>query len=354
MKKITIIGAGPAGLAAAINLAKAGYKVKVYEKNKDVGLKLNGDFQGLENWTSKEDILESLKKMNIKINFPYSARCLQEVYGPDLNKTTMISKKPFYYLVRRGNLKGTLDTGLKKQAEETGVEIIYNKKIEHIDERSIIGVGAQQVDGIGVGITFDTKMKDRSIVILDDNMAPKAYAYLLIWNGKGTLVTCMFKGYNKGNEYFKKALENFKKIVDLDMKNIKHFGGFINFFLQKSNFKNNKIYVGECAGFQDYMWGFGMRYAMTSGYLAAKSVIENKDYNILWKKEFGGMLKTSLSNRFLFGKLGNSGYKKLIKIMKDNPHKFLMKNYKPSFTKKLIFPIAKLSYKAKKRKKCII
>src|SRR3989338_7396012 len=99
---IVIVGAGPAGLVSAINLAKAEYKVKVYEKNKEVEMKLNGDFQGLENWTSEEDVLESLKKMNIKINFPYSPRYSQEVYDSDLNKTTLKSKKPFYYLIRRG------------------------------------------------------------------------------------------------------------------------------------------------------------------------------------------------------------------------------------------------------------
>src|SRR3989344_763262 len=296
-------------------------------------MKLNGDFQGLENWTSEEDVLESLKKMNIKINFPYSPRYSQEVYDSDLNKTTLKSKKPFYYLIRRGRFKDTLDSGLKKQAKELGVEIIYNKEIKNIKRKCIIAIGSQEAEGIGVGITFDTKMKDISIVILDDNISPKAYAYLLIWDGKGTLVTCMFRDYHDGNIYFKKTLKRFKKIVKIDMKNIKHFGGFINFFLQKSNIESNKLYIGECAGFQDYMWGFGMRYAMASGYLAAKSIIENENYNALWKKEFNGLLKTSLSNRFLFERLGNSGYKKFIEKLKENPHEFLMKQYNPSFIK---------------------
>lgn len=69
MKKISIIGAGPSGLVAAINLAKAGYNVHVHEKNKDVGMRFDDDFQGLENWTSEEDISESLKKMKNKNNY---------------------------------------------------------------------------------------------------------------------------------------------------------------------------------------------------------------------------------------------------------------------------------------------
>ena len=38
---IHIIGAGPAGLTAAINLAKANVNVVLHEQNSDVGLRLN-------------------------------------------------------------------------------------------------------------------------------------------------------------------------------------------------------------------------------------------------------------------------------------------------------------------------
>jgi len=176
VKEMTIIGAGPAGLTAGINLAKAGYKVVIYEREKDVGKKLNGDFQGLENWTSEEDVLESFKKMNININFPYSPVYSGEIYDSELNKTLIKSKKPVFYSIRRGSFKDTLDTGLKKQAEKEGVKIIYNKNIKNMKKKCIIAIGSQQADGIGIGITFNIKMKDKVIVIFDDNIAPKAYA----------------------------------------------------------------------------------------------------------------------------------------------------------------------------------
>ncbi len=72
MKKIIILGAGLSGLTAAINLAKSGYTVDVYEKNKDVGMRFNGDIQGLENWSDKKDIIKELKERNIDIDFDYS------------------------------------------------------------------------------------------------------------------------------------------------------------------------------------------------------------------------------------------------------------------------------------------
>lgn len=36
-------------------------------------------------------------------------------------------------------------------------------------------------------------------------------------------------------------------------------------------------YVGELAGFLDARWGFGIRYDLLSGYLAAKSIMTGQE-----------------------------------------------------------------------------
>ena len=73
IENIKIAGAGPAGLTAAINLAKAGYQVEVFEKNHDTGVRFHGDLQGLENWSRERDIIDELHDMNIKsTNFNYN------------------------------------------------------------------------------------------------------------------------------------------------------------------------------------------------------------------------------------------------------------------------------------------
>lgn len=71
MNKVKIAGAGLSGLAAAINLAKAGKDVEVFELNKDCGCRFHGDLQGIENWSYEEDAILHLKNMGIKINFKY-------------------------------------------------------------------------------------------------------------------------------------------------------------------------------------------------------------------------------------------------------------------------------------------
>jgi flavin-dependent dehydrogenase len=55
---IRILGAGHAGLSAAINLSKAGYPVEVYDRQRDVGMRFHNDTEGLENWSKKIDALD--------------------------------------------------------------------------------------------------------------------------------------------------------------------------------------------------------------------------------------------------------------------------------------------------------
>ena len=63
--QIEIVGAGPAGLVCAIVLAKANRRVTVREWHKDVGHRFHDDFQGLENWTDAQDVLDELAAVGI-------------------------------------------------------------------------------------------------------------------------------------------------------------------------------------------------------------------------------------------------------------------------------------------------
>src|SRR3989304_6751826 len=64
-KEIDKVGAGPSGFVAAINLARAGYTVRVYEEKSDVGHRFHGDYQGLGNWSTKEGVTLPLEKIGI-------------------------------------------------------------------------------------------------------------------------------------------------------------------------------------------------------------------------------------------------------------------------------------------------
>lgn len=352
-KAVNIVGAGPAGLTAAISLAKNGYDVSLFEQNNDVGLRFNGDFQGLENWSDEEDTLKILNRIGIKINFlchPYSGND-GLFYGPKLQKTKVKTSRPLFYLIERGSDSNSLDRGLRKQAEDAGVNILWGRKLESVDSQTtIVGTGPKAADAIAKGMVFKTSLKNQFIGFINNKIAPKAYAYLLLNNGKATFATCMFEDFKNEKLYYDRALRVLNSVIDIDIVEPKEFGGFVNFFNEPKISKDNRIlYVGENAGFQDALWGFGIKYAMFSGYLAARSIIENKSYDELCKAYLYPKLQTSLANRWLFAHLYNKGYTYILNKMEtmDDVIPTLRKHYNTSISKKIIYPIAQRWYKTR-------
>jgi flavin-dependent dehydrogenase len=348
-KTIKIGGAGIAGLTAAINLAKAGFSVEVYDRAEDSGNRFHGDYQGIENWSGDQDVLDLLKEMNIEINFDYHGTKRFSVWAPKDFKRNFQCEKPLFYLVRRGIEKNSLDQGLKEQALKHNVKIFYQHPITD-QEVNIVATGPFMkdlaIDGLALGYTFDTNLKELNIGILNDNYALDGYSYFLIHNGKGTIATAIAGNYKDINTYAEKTLSAFQKYYEFDMENIRKFSGKVNFFLPKIP-KDKKIYIGEAGGFQDYLWGFGMKYAMQSGYLAAKSIIENRDFYEL-SKGLTRYMKISVVNRFVFKMLGNKSYRFLAKYYAGsikNPILFVKKLHKGYWCQKLLFPLAKIALK---------
>jgi len=222
-KIITIVGAGPAGLTAAITLAKNGDDVILYEQNNDVGLRFNGDFQGLENWSDEEDTLDILNRIGIKINFlcyPYSGND-GWFYGPKLQKTQVKTSRPLFYLIERGSNENSLDRGLRKQAEDAGVNILWNQKLESVDNlNTIVGTGPKAADAIAKGMVFKTSLHNIFIGFINNKIAPKAYAYLLVNNGKATFATCMFEDFKNEKLYYDRSLRVLNTVIDIDVKGI--------------------------------------------------------------------------------------------------------------------------------------
>jgi len=350
MKSIKILGAGLSGLTAALNLTRAGYDVEVFEKRNDCGGRFRGDLEGLENWSSKVDILDELKSMNIRINFdcnPFKTMYLSD--GEE--KIRIVSKKPVFYLVKRGVIEKSLDQGLKNQAVESGVNIHFNSK-KSLKDVDIISTGpsSKKITAMDTGIIFETEMDDVAIVLVSSKTSYKGYSYLLVDKGYGCM--CTVSAYKFGNmkTYFKKTYELFSKLVDLKIKNQRNVGGVGSFLFKKKLQEDGKLIAGEAAGLQDFLWGFGMRYALASGFLAAKSIIEGKSYKRLIKKRFSDKLKASIVNRFYVEKFNN--YEKILinlgKKLDEGEHiNLLYEAYNLSLYRRVLYPYARLSLSRK-------
>lgn len=342
MKSVKILGAGISGLTAAINLAKAGYKVEVYERNKDVGMRFGGDLQGLENWSEKEDVLDMLKRMNIMINFdrdPFS----KIIFTNSVKHAERTMEKPYAYLVKRGNIIGSLDYGLKSQALEIGAVIRFNETLSP-EKADIVATGSilSEVCAVAKGIIFETKLEDTIIALFNDKAAFKGYSYLVVTKGYGCMCTVVLDELWRVNDCFRETKKFFFGMTKLDIQNPKNVGGVGSFSIRNTFKKDNNLFVGEAAGLQDLLWGFGMKYAFTSGFLAAQSIINSEDYEKKAKEQFSNKLKSSLVNRFLWEKAGFGNYAFVINRFKNARDLFglFYSFHNFNLLQRIIYPVA--------------
>jgi flavin-dependent dehydrogenase len=343
-KHIKIRGAGPAGLAAAITLATVDYRVTVYEKAKDCGTRFKGDLQGLENWTSTTNVINEMKGIGIEPNFDCDPFSSLTAIDAARRTTTFCSPQPLFYLVKRGSRPGTLDQGLKEQALALGVEIQFNSPVAE-DEVDIVASGPvpHKLCAIDTGIIFETEAEDMAYGMLDDRSSYKGYSYLLITKGYGCMCTVLFDKFSEIHEQFALARGTFEEIIEIDIRNPSQVGGYGNFTTQNTFVKGRQLYVGEAAGLQDLLWGFGIRFAFCSGHLAARCLMEGRDYAAEAKKLFNHGLRTGVVNRTIWEQLGNPGYKALLTLARrsQNPRQFLNRRlFRYSWWRRLAFPVA--------------
>lgn len=311
-KAIKILGAGPSGLTAAINLAQAGYQVDVYEKRSDTGKRFHGDLQGLENWSDEEDVLEQFGRMNLDINFDADP-FLKLIITNGQSQRVSHYDQPLCYLVKRGDVEGSLDQGLKQQALRAGVDIHFRQTIP-ADEADIVATGpiSRELFAVDKGIVFKTDYEDTNVFLLNDRAAYKGYSYLLITRGYGCMCTVLFDRFPDLDENFEVAREMLEGMFNFDIREPQAVAGVGCFSTKNIYQKGQTLYVGEAAGLQDLMWGFGIKTAVESGFMAAESIIQDRDFASLARRHFQPKLKATLVDRFVWEILRYKDYRAVV------------------------------------------
>ena len=296
---VTIAGGGLSGLAAALAVARRGRAAHVFERRREVGARFHGDFQGLENWSTEGDVLEELESLGIAPTFSYAPFRECVFFDPDGRDHVCRSSKPLWYLVRRGTDAGTLDQALKAQALAAGVDLRCGETIEHLPHGGIVAHGPRHVDAIAVGYVFATDRSDAAFGAVSDDLAPGGYAYLLICRGRATLATCMFDDFHNDKQYLARTVDFFERAVGVAPRNARSFGGFGNMSAQPTLRRGDILFVGEAAGLQDALFGFGMRYALVSGHLGGDAFV-NSDlagYERAYQRRFARAVRAAYTAR---------------------------------------------------------
>jgi flavin-dependent dehydrogenase len=307
MTTLRIAGAGPSGLAAAIALARAGRSVEVHEAKSDVGSRFIGDLQIIEAASEREPVPEFLDRIGIERNFYFRPALSATFYDHRGFGRTIRSDAPYGFFIRRGAEDGTLDRGLLAQARALGVDVRFNSRLKP-EEADIVATGPAAPDGLAREMTWHTTEAERVEVYFNHHLSPGGYSYLFILDGLATFGCAIVADFKKIDEYFEHSLAAAQRANPFTVPDETRTGySYMNFHLKVSATKGGARWVGEAAGFQDYLFGLGIRYALTSGWLAAQSILQDRDFDELWQQELGPKQRTSLVNRFLYEAGGNRG-----------------------------------------------
>lgn len=344
---LRIAGAGLSGLSAAICLAQRGYRVEVFERHADSGQTRHADWDAIENWTTAEDFLTCLAHWGIQPTYEYRAPMSFEVYDPKGDCYQVDLQRPFFYLLKRGVEHGSVEQALKTQALEHGVTIHYNRAANK-EQVDIWAAGARSAGFfLGTGITFRTSHPDLVAGLVDTLAAPKAYAYLVIVDGFATLSVVLTRDFKRAREYLEYCIRAFRRHKSLTMEDVRRtsgFGGLVSAFWQKPS---SLITLGEAAGLQDFLWGFGIRNAIHSGHLAARAIHENLDYARLIAREIHPLVRASIINRMFYDRVGNRAYTALIRHFASSHD--LSERIRPWYRglplHKIMWPIAERHYR---------
>ncbi len=343
---ITIMGAGLSGLAAAIILAKAGREVHVHDVRADSGARFDGDFQGLENWTSDRDFLDELRDWGIDPDeFKTTPFHQVDVIHPDDKITKAWSPSVAFRIIERGRADHTIDQGLKRQALASGAHLHYRSRVSE-EDCDIIAAGPKQTSAVAFGEIFTTDHPDHAAFHLNDKLAPGAYAYLIVIDGIGLICTCLWRKQRKSERFLNETIAWYEeRYPDLRKKVIKRVGGKGDFSLPRHYTVDGRHYVGEAGGLQDFMWGFGMRYAITSGVLAAKAILGEVDYEREVRRMILPTVKTSVANRWLMNRVGDRTFKRIANRWMKEQQKlqdglpFIARLFRPDLSRRVVYSL---------------
>ena len=306
MKDIKIFGGGLAGLTAAINLARKGYGVTVFEKESRIG--------GPENFTPSVQMTPiHFQKMKDYIGIDVEC-CFEEL---SQFKAYMYSKivnfnTKHLYVTERGPRATSLDYYLYKIALEEGVNIEFShplkaENIENLTNNSIIAVGnySPMVKYLKLPhipfrlyvTNMETKSRNNTCLAYFDKYLDE-YGYISAKNGLifGSVSLLL----NKPRENFIKFQNQLKQSEGIEFKKwnmvISQFPEKIHLLKKVSG--KTVILAGSISGFFDPFFSYGVNSALISGKIASSTIISRKH----GLKEFRRFM-VNLNKMFLFARI---------------------------------------------------
>jgi len=348
---VRIAGAGISGLTAAINLANNGYDVVVYEKKKSF---TGNNICAVRNYDLPKDALKEFRECGVDLE-PQSK--VRKVVKSSPNCSTKeYSKKTIFYIFERGSSKNSIENQLYRQAKSLGVKIFMGKPVNE-KKVDIVATGNTRVDIYAYGHTYKNLdvPQDTTYIIYDNLYAPNGYIYVLTANRRTVIVSVAFD--RKKFEYlhvnfsiFLRKNEFIRNLIGR-REPVGRITGSGNYDIVSTAKDRGRYYIGERGFFMDASKGFGIRYAIITGHLVAESIVNNFDYDKLWKHSFKEEMKRNFKRRILLRTFTNKDYDLMLRRMgsKVNIEGYLKETRKLKRHIDLFFPLYIWKWKLGKR-----
>jgi len=231
-----------------------------------------------------------------------------------------------YYLFSRGSEAGSLDSQLYMRARAAGVRFRFGFTASS-DRVNVIATGTprDRWNLLGIGFTFsrDESNLDPTTLYayLDNEVAPGGYfaiapgptvhsLYSVSWGDRDPASLRKRVERAARLDWVQEVLGTSRRISEI-------FGG--GYFepdpIENAVAPSGALRVGEAGGFQDPIAGYGIRYAVITGALAARSLIENEDYPRLLRDTFDKEFEEGYALRRRLDEATNDDLDRLVESM---------------------------------------
>ena len=306
-KDITIVGAGPAGLVAAINLNREGFNVIVREKQDSVGGDL-GWHPSVHTTPVAVPGLYDYIGIDCSDAFVNSTDVLQIYMGSkEVSGLKSIFGKYGMSNVERGHRDSSLDNFLFRIAKKEGVNFEFNQPFTKHDfinapKGTIIATGLSPgaYDWLGIDYTvfsgywaYTEVEKDFVSNIFYFGTFSNEYGYTCSLNGIWYVLLFARKGVTQESlDVFKKELER------MEGRTFEKWNRFLGHTPKGPRlFYKDFILTGTFAGFIEPAFGGGITGALLSGKIAAIAVTDPEKAEIEFARFTNGIKKVIARKR---------------------------------------------------------
>lgn len=290
-EKIHVVGAGLAGLTAAVNLAREGFQVLVHEQQPCIGGRpeVRPDPAG-----SPFDVKRLAGYTGIDISpavYPLH-ECRYRLWEKSFRFP--FPKTITAYMVERGRRKTSLDSFLYKKAKDLGVRFAFGEKLasksdfEALPPRSVLATGLEEHSFRALGIPYETTHSwcAKGVVPFQEPtvtvyMGPYTTDYGFSCTVNGIALGFVFQREKpltaEGRAAFQRTVETTESFRLKGWKEVR-FGACPSRSVRNPRlFWSDKILAGGVGGNMDPLLNFGMLGAMLSGKIASIAVTRPRE-----------------------------------------------------------------------------